>query len=351
MTKPPVVRIIAEPQSPDALVCDTALRELPDGSFVMTMLGGGDTEPMPENRVFLTRSFDQGETWTPLERLALDLPEDCAKTPCELTVFPDRCVLYVSTHDGTFGDWRSFTVESTDGCRTWSSPEPLPGFLAQRSFIRPTLRSRDGRLIVPWQYYRHTDARPVDLHDGRHFSTPRDPRNGVMISEDGGESWSIHGDVRLNDDPEYHAWAEPALAELSDGRIAMLIRNDRTGILYRADSLDGGRTWPQFAEPTDIPNPGSKLTLYQNQAGAIALVHNPKPVPGQRRPLSLWVSDDDMRTWPHQQVLVPESLDGPDHPGMGLSYPDGFLAADGKTLHLAFDDNRHRAVYVRASLP
>jgi predicted neuraminidase len=315
------------------------------------MLGGGDTEPMPDNRVFLTRSDDQGETWTPLARVMLDFPDHRAQTPSEFMVLPGRCVLYVSTHDGTFGDWRTFTVESTDGCRTWSSPVPLPGFLAERSFIRPHIVSRDGRLIVPWQYYWGMDEQPADLHDGRLFSTPRDPRNGVTISADGGRTWSIHGHIRLNDDPSCHAWAEPAIAELSDGRIAMLIRNRRTGVLYRADSPDGGRTWPQFAQPTDIPNPGAKVTLYQNAAGAIALVHNPNPTPRQRRPLSLWVSYDDLQTWPYQQVLVPESLDGPGSPGMGLSYPDGFLSADGHTLHIAFDDNRHRAVYVRAELP
>jgi len=36
--------------SPNKLACDTTLRELPDGSWVMIMLGGGDTEPRPENQ-------------------------------------------------------------------------------------------------------------------------------------------------------------------------------------------------------------------------------------------------------------------------------------------------------------
>ena len=53
------------------------------------------------------------------------------------------------------------------------------------------------------------------------------------------------------------------LTELSDGRIAMLIRADKLGgVLYHAESLDGGKTWPEFARKTDIPNPGSKATLY-----------------------------------------------------------------------------------------
>ena len=57
-----------------------------------------------------------------------------------------------------------------------------------------------------------------------------------------------------------------------------------------------------------------------------------------------------MVTWSHQQVLVAESLDGPGS-GLGLSYPDGFASRDGGMIHLAFDDNRHRAVYVGVPVP
>ena len=49
-------------ETPNKLACDTTLRELPDGAWVMAMLGGGDTEPRPENHVLLTRSHDKGKT-------------------------------------------------------------------------------------------------------------------------------------------------------------------------------------------------------------------------------------------------------------------------------------------------
>ncbi|MBF0244744.1 MAG: exo-alpha-sialidase [Planctomycetes bacterium] len=43
----------------------------------------------------------------------------------------------------------------------------------------------------------------------------------------------------------------------------MLIRGDGLGgVLYYAESTDGGRTWPEFARKTDIPNPGSKTMMY-----------------------------------------------------------------------------------------
>jgi hypothetical protein len=62
------------------------------------------------------------------------------------------------------------------------------------------------------------------------------------------------------------------------------------------------------------------------------------------------VSRDEMRTWEHQQVLVEQSVEGPNS-GLGLSCPDGFVSYDERTAHFIFDDNRHRAVYVEVELP
>lgn len=116
--------------------------------------------------------------------------------------------------------------------------------------------------------------------------------------------------------------------------------------LLLSRSTDEGKTWPSFARKTDIPNPGSKATLYGLGGDTVALLHNPNPA--QRSPLALWVSYDGLKTWPYRRILIPESCDGPSGQ---LNYPDGFVSQDGKYLNFAFDDNRHRAVYVQAELP
>ena len=153
--------------------------------------------------------------------------------------------------------------------------------------------------------------------------------------------------MRLTADDRYHGWAENNLAELNDGRIAMIIRADRLGgVLYYAESKDGGKTWPEFAVKTDIPNPGSKATLYPLGGDTVALLHNPNP--SHRSPMALWISFDGLKTWPYRRVLVPESCDGPKG---RMNYPDGFVSADKRWLHFAFDDNRHRAVHYSAKLP
>ena len=61
-----------------------------------------------------------------------------------------------------------------------------------------------------------------------------------------------------------------------------------------------------------------------------------------RHPLSLWISSDDMKSWPHRQELLT-------FPG-AHSYPDGFVDADRRTLHLSSDYNRHDAIYICVGL-
>lgn len=341
--------VVFDGKKPDSLACDTTLRKMPDGSWVMIMLGGGHSEPLPENRIFLSRSLDEGKTWTEMAPIDLGIKSkdpSRALVPTELMVLEDQCTIFLATHDGTFGDWKTWMTHSHDSGRTWSELEPVPGRLHNRTFVRNTIVTKDGRIMLPFQHYTRV-GETRDISKSRKFSPPTDPRNGVLVSSDGGKSWEEYGNVRLTDDDNYHGWAENNIAELADGRIAMIIRADRLGgVLYYAESKDGGKTWPEFARKTDIPNPGSKATLYPLGGDVVALLHNPNPK--HRSPLSLWISFDGLQKWPYQRVLVPESVDGPKG---RLAYPDGFVSEDKEWLHFAFDDNRHQGVYVGAKLP
>lgn len=333
--------VIFDGKSPNSLACDTTLRKMPDGSWALIMLGGGDREPLPENRVFLSRSRDEGKTWTPLEPVDLGVKSrdpNRALVPSEVMVRDGRAVMFVATHNGKFGDWRSWTTVSEDSGRTWSALRPLPGELHHSTFVRNHITTTRGEVLLPFQHYV-ADAGPVD------------PRNGVLVTRDGGETFEPFGAIRITDDDAYRGWAENNIAEVAPDHIVMLIRADRLGgVLYRAESQDGGRTWSE-ARPTDIPNPGSKATLYPLRNGAVALLHNPNPK--IRHPLALWVSFDGMRTWPYRRILVskPEFVTPEPVRGGLLNYPDGFVSEDGQYLHFAYDERRFRAIYHGAKLP
>lgn len=334
--------------TPNKMVCDTTLRQLPDGSWILYMLAGGDTEPSPKNHIGVTRSTDQGKTWSPLEPFNPGFPREgktMGQGPTELMVLGTRTTLFFSTHSKHWAnDWRSWFIVSDDSCKTWTQPVAMPGRLRNRTFIRKHIVCQDGRIMLPFQHYigpaDQQDREPLD----RDFTNPR---NGVLISADRGQTWTEHGDIRLTTDDRYFGWAEPDLFEHPDGRVTMLIRADKLGgFLFRADSPDGGKTWPDLAVATTIPNPGSKATLYNLGGDHVALLHNPNSQ--HRSPMALWISFDGMKTWPYQRVLQAESVDGPKG---RMNYPDGFVSADGEWLHFAFDDNRHRAVHYSAKLP
>jgi len=334
--------------SPNKEVCDTTLRELPDGAWILFLLAGGDIEPSPSNYTGVTRSQDHGKTWTPVERFDVGFPREgktIGQGPSELMIHDGRATLFFSTHSGHWAhDWRSWFLTSADSLKTWSGPAAAPGRLQERTFIRNHIVARDGRILAPFHHYIGPDDEQDKAPLDRAFTNPR---NGVLISRDGGATWSEHGDIRLTPDDRYFGWAENNLVELSGGRIGMIIRADQLGgVLFYAESRDGGQTWPEYASVTRVPNPGSKATLYPLGGDAVAMLHNPNS--RHRSPLALWISFDGMKTWPYQRVLVAESSDGPKG---NLNYPDGFLSADKQWLHFAYDDNRHRAVVYSAKLP
>ncbi len=334
--------------TPNKMVCDTTLRELPDGSWILFMLAGGDTEPSPKNYTGVTRSTDKGKTWTPLEPFDVGFPREgktIGQGPTELMILGQRSTLFFSTHSKHWAnDWRSWFLTSDDSFKTWSKPQEVPGRLKERTFIRKHIVTKDGRILAPFQHYIGPDDEQDKAPLDRAFTNPR---NGVLISSDAGKTWSEHGNIRLTPNDRYFGWAENDLFEHPDGRLTMVIRGDGLGgMLWKAESKDGGVTWPEFASVTSIPNPGSKTTLYNLGGDTVAILHNPNSK--HRSPMALWISFDGMKTWPYQRVLQAESVDGPKG---RMNYPDGFVSADKQWLHFAFDDNRHRAVHYSAKLP
>jgi hypothetical protein len=61
-----------------------------------------------------------------------------------------------------------------------------------------------------------------------------------------------------------------------------------------------------------------------------------------------------MKTWPYRRVLRGDLVAARNNPYYGagnFNYPDGFVSADKRWLHFAFDYGRDKAIYVGARLP
>ncbi len=326
---------------PDHCCCDSTFLLLPDGTWGVIFMTGGNREPEPANHLRLCRSEDEGVSWS--EPAVVFQFDDQACLQSTAFVEAGTVTMFMQTHGGSFDNWLVYTTRSTDNGHTWSEPQPFAP-APRRAFVRNRYVSSWGEWFFPLQSYDIVDDPAVSPFQDGSFKTPF---VAALITGDQGRTWTQSNRIE-----PCHAWAENNITELSDGRLVMLIRYDGSGCLYRSESADRGRTWTAAA-PTEIPNPGSKFRLHRLSDGRICLVHNPNPATSHpnskpaaqchRNPLSLWISDDDMQTWGYREDLIT-------FPGM-LAYPDGEVSADESRLRFTFDYNRHDVIFVDVSLP
>lgn len=316
------------------LVSDTTLGRLPDGSWILLLHTGRDGQSKPLSATVATRSTDNGKTWTPPEPFDAGFPragDTLGRGPAELIGDGNDVALFHSTHGTNWGDsWHSWISRGDAALTAWSKPAALPGRLANRTFVRGSIVTRDRQILVPFQHYEPTDRDCAA------------PRCGVLISKDGGKTWTEHGDIRLAPVNRSFGWAESNLVEIGEGRIVMLVRQTGLmGLLYKAESIDGGTTWPKFATLDRAPHPGT-ATFFSLGGNRVAMLHNPN------NKLALWISFDGMKTWPYQRPLPQTSCVGPKE---YMNHAHGFVSPEGKWLHFVYEDSRHRAVHYSAKLP
>ncbi len=308
------------------------LRRMPDDSLVCLHYSGGPREPDDDNVELITRSYDDGATWSAPQVLFEHPSRGVWVT--ELFAEAGSPCAFVHTFETAnhYGDLHTYRSWTTDHGKSWSEPISLPGGVGHVS-VRQGMVLRDGAWLFPvyWQEVTHGFAwQRRDGRSDRRSSTGQQDWLfccGVLRSDDEGRSFRLHGSIRH---PRFRLW-EPNVAELGDGSLMMLMRvtGAESGALWRSDSTDGGVTW-SMPHPTDIPNPSTKLTLFTHD-GAVILLNNPNPVIGERKPLTLWVSHDDGATWPTQLILA-------DHPdGRGVYYPHGLMDRERQILYLACD--------------
>ncbi len=327
--------------------CEPILRRCPNGDLLCLCQIGGVTEPSPDNRVAWFRSQDNGETWSAPVNVH---PEDGrAVYATEVFLLDDVIYAFLTFHNGKFVNWTCTTMQSRDNGHTWEDIGVFPG-LPNYSFVRGMIRRRNGEIVIPYQHYPVTpedNERLVKQNGYCWDSLARYVENGVFISRDQGKSYTRYPGVQIplkgENQPNW-TWTEPTLAELSDGTLVMLLRVCKTNYLWRSESTDGGITWSE-AVKTDIPNPSNKPKLLALPRGRIALIHTPNfcSPPGvnsllARVPLSVWISDDDMKTWGYQKVIS-------DFPG-GFCYPDGVVEEDGRHIRFSIEYSRYNLLFI-----
>ena len=341
------------------------LRRIGPETLICTWTTGGMTEPWLGNLTMVSFSRDNGASWTAPDTLFAHPTRGLFTTE----VFVPRegeMHAFLQTYDT--GVWMSqllsYRAISRDGGQSWDGPHAIPGG-AQNVWPNRGIVHSSGRWIIPVMWCEfigeewappivgrlpmpaRVGARvppqeeiPYGANDMLRYTRgnawcERNHRYacGVLISDDEGATFVLRGYLLGG---ARGLLMEPQVVELSDGAVAMLIRSQQDGRLWRSDSPDAGLRWSAPVR-TDIPNPAAKVCLFRARDGRIFLVHNPTESAGEvmagRNPLSLWISHDDLRTWAAKVDLVRD-----DSPQASLNYPSGFLDEARGELHFAWED-------------
>jgi predicted neuraminidase len=276
-------------QLPDRPLAHCAtLAVLPDGTLLSAWFGGS-FETASDVAILASECKPSMGEWSPPRVIAqvadhaLGQPVFLVRPNNELWLFFDVIMGGASVRSASFNampssaDWKRaqpFLQKSTDGGKTWETPAQLfdyPGLMFRsRPMVLP------GRILFP-------------VYDENTW------QSRMMITEDDARSWRLTGPI-ISPRGNIHA----CLVRLrGDGLLAYMRTGGQGGVIWRAESCDGGETWSK-PTATNLPNPNSGIDLLRLASGALVLAYNPSD--HARTPLCVALADQD-EDWRWQRTL------------------------------------------------
>jgi sialidase-1 len=246
--------------------------------------------------LLLRRSTDGGKTWGRVQIVWDDAANTCGN-PCPVVDQKTGTVWLLMTHN-LGGDTEAKIVAGTSkaGRTVWATKSADDG----ATWDRPVEITRDAKR-PDWTWYATGPGVGIQLKTGR-LLIPCDHkadggkvrRSHVIYSDDGGRSWKLGGAVG----PDCN---ECQTAELSDGRVLLNMRTVRkTNRRLVAVSADGGETFAEPVEDAALVEPACQASLIRLGKGVLAFSN---PASTKREKMTVRLSPDDGKTWPHGRVL------------------------------------------------
>ena len=268
---------------------------------------GGDSGPID---LILKRSTDDGKTWKPLQ-VVWDDGENTCGNPCPVVDRQTGTIWLLMTwnlgtdHEreilsGKSKDVRHvYVTHSVDDGNSWSTPKK----------ISETTRKEH------WRWYATGPGNGIQLKRGKHKGRLLIPcnhsdhsvgghpyRSHVIYSDDHGKSWHLGGvhQDRTN---------ESAVVERSDGAILQAMRSYH-GKNRRAMAIshDGGESWGDVHLEDALDTPVCQANIlrwdWPEEEGKGRILFS-SPQGAARSRMTIWMSEDDGKTWPVQKLVNP----------------------------------------------
>lgn len=228
--------------------------------LVVSVFGDGGHDSSPA-QLLAWRSNDRGRSWGESFAFQSNIGKQNVMSPSFVRL-SEREILFFFLVTNSIEDAGMWIRRSLDNGKTWSKPVRIPyegyGGVANDHVV--LLKS--GRIVLPSWVSRDSLASSYSY---------------CFYSDDKGQTWKKSNEITVNKPSKGRktspAAEEPAVVELKDGRLLMLMRT-YVGSFYRSFSTDGGETW---SEPTDagIPAPGAMPTLVRiPKTGDLLLLFN-----------------------------------------------------------------------------
>jgi sialidase-1 len=250
------------------------------------------------------RSTDGGKTWGPLELIHEEggTAKVTIGNPCPV-VDQDTGIVWLPFNREND---RVFMLSSADQGKTWSKPRDITTDVKASDWnwyatgpgngIQLTRRKYKGRLIIPCDHRVNGNKDDKDNWD-------KAGRSHVIYSDDHGQTWKLGGatDFGMN---------ECAVVELADGTLMLNSRSYR-GKSCRGVSLsrDGGMTWEPTTDDPALVESVCQASLIRfawpgdlNHAHGLLAFSNPA-VPKGRNHVTVRISEDEGKTWPHARLI------------------------------------------------
>lgn len=248
--------------------------------------------------LLLKRSLDGGRTWSPAAVVHGEPGDITIGNPVPVVDRMTGIVWLAFCRDNE----RVFVTKSSDDGVTWSPPREITASVRRPEWASwyatgpcHGLQLSSGRLVIPANH-----GIMMRTRDGRTRPTTE---VHAIYSDDHGRTWTIGASAgpRIN---------EVTMAERSDSTVVLNARATPSFLARAvAESRDGGVTWTGLHHDPVLVEPvcqGSLLAARDRAAGRgegrlLFLFSNPASV--RRERLTIRLSEDEGRTWPHSRRL------------------------------------------------